>query len=104
MVELNWTLESERWLRKIFNYISIDNPQAASKIIHSIYETAQILKKFPESGYIYNRNKSQHIRILLYGHYRIAYLIKPDRNIDILGVFHGSLDMERYLKADNYEL
>lgn len=104
MVELNWTLESERWLRDIFNYISIDNPQAASATIESIYEMAQILKTFPESGYIYKKNQSQHIRILLYGHYRIAYLIKPDRNIDILGVFHGSLDMDRYLKEDKYDL
>src|SRR3989304_2541371 len=102
MVELNWTLESERWLRDIFNYISVDNPQAASATIESIYEMAQILKTFPESGYIYKRNQSQHIRILLYGHYRIAYLIKPDKNIDILGVFHGSLDIDRYLKEDKY--
>ena len=104
MVELNWTLESERWLRDIFNYISVDNPQAASATIESIYEMAQILKTFPESGYIYKRNQSQHIRILLYGHYRIAYLIKPDKNIDILGVFHGSLDIDRYLKEDKYDL
>lgn len=104
MVELNWTLESERWLRDIFDYISKDNPQAAFATIESIYETAQILKKFPESGYIYKKNQSQHIRILLYGHYRIAYLIKPDRNVDILGVFHGSLDIDRYLKEDKYDL
>ena len=37
------------------------------------------------------------IRILLYGHYRIAYLIKPNQDIDVLGVFHGSLEIERYL-------
>jgi len=35
---------------------------------------------------------------LLYGHYRIAYLIKDKNNIDILGVFHGALAIERYLK------
>jgi toxin ParE1/3/4 len=35
--------------------------------------------------------------MLLYGHYRIAYLLKPDDNIDILGVFHGALDLGRYL-------
>jgi len=103
MVELNWTLESERWITDIFNYISKDNPQAAFSTIKSIYETAQILKKFPESGYIYKRNKSYHIRILLYGHYRIAYLLKSDGNIDILGVFHGSLDIDRYLKEDKYD-
>ena len=32
----------------------------------------------------------------LYGHYRITYLIKDDRNIDILGVLHGSLDISKY--------
>lgn len=100
MVELNWTLESERWLKEIFDYISEDNPRAASATIKSIYETAQILKTFPESGYVYKKNRSRDIRILLYGHYRIAYLIRPDTNIDILGVFHGSLDMDRYLKYD----
>jgi hypothetical protein len=29
-------------------------------------------------------------------HYRIACLIKDDGNIDILGVFHGALDITRY--------
>jgi plasmid stabilization system protein ParE len=97
MVELNWTYEAEQWLHDIYDYISKENPDAALQTIESIYRTVQILKEFPESGYCYNRNHSHHIRILLYDHYRIAYLIKPDRNIDILGVFHGSLDIERYL-------
>jgi toxin ParE1/3/4 len=39
---------------------------------------------------------SRHVRILLYGHYRIVYLVKDGGNIDILGVFHGSLDITRY--------
>ncbi len=97
MVELNWTHEAEQWLHDIYDYISKENPDAALQTIESIYKKVQILKEFPESGYYYNRNHSHHIRILLYGHYHIAYLIKPDRNIDILGVFHGSLDIERYL-------
>ncbi len=37
------------------------------------------------------------MRILLYGHYRIAYLIKDENTIDILGVFNGALDIERFL-------
>ena len=32
----------------------------------------------------------------LYEHYRIAYLVKPGGNIEILGVFHGALDIDRY--------
>lgn len=34
--------------------------------------------------------------ILLYGHYRIAYLIEDDGDIVVLGVFHGALDISRY--------
>lgn len=54
-----------------------------------------MLVNFPEIGHRYWASP-RHVRILLYGHYRIAYLIKEDGNIDILGVFHGSLDITRY--------
>jgi plasmid stabilization system protein ParE len=46
-------------------------------------------------GY-YNLPSSRNVRVLLYGHYRIAYLVKDDGNIDILGVFHSALDITRY--------
>jgi toxin ParE1/3/4 len=65
--------------------------------VEGIYGKVQLLRQFPELGYRYDRHPTQHIRILLYGHYRIAYLLRPDDNIDILGVFHGALDLERYL-------
>jgi plasmid stabilization system protein ParE len=68
MAALNWTEEAQRWLRDIFDYIATDNPTAAARTV----------------------------RILHYGHYRIAYLIQADGNIDILGVFHGALDIERF--------
>lgn len=41
-------------------------------------------------------HSARNVRILLYGHFRIAYLIKPDGNVDILGVFHGALDITKY--------
>ena len=97
MVTIRWTHEAERWLRDIHDYIAMDNPDAAKRTVESIYEKAQILKDFPYSGYQHDEQPSGEIRILLYGHYRIAYLIKNDKNIDILGVFHGRLDIDRYL-------
>lgn len=98
MAEINWTAEAERWLRDIHDYIAQDSPESAIRTVEGIYERAQLLRHFPEIGYRYDRiPDDKHIRILLYGHYRIAYLIKPDRNIDILGVFHGALDIDRYL-------
>ena len=78
MANLNWTSESERWLKDIYDYIAADNPQAAGRVLEGIYEKAQILLRFPDAGYSYEGSEED-IRILLYGHYRITYLKRPDR-------------------------
>ena len=97
MAKINWTFEAELWLKDIHDFIAKDNPNAATRVISGIYKNVQILKDFPEIGYKYKGEPESEIRILLYGHYRIAYLIRNKDNIDILGVFHGALDIERYL-------
>ena len=97
MAEIRWSKEAVRWLKEIYHYIAEDNSEAADKIIEEIYLKVEIRKRFPESGYRYARYPEFHIRIMLYGHYRIVYLIHADKSIDILGVFHSSLDMDKYL-------
>ena len=97
MAIIRWTAESEKWLKDIHDFIFKDNPSAAIKVVKSIYSKTQTLKDFPDIGYKYRSEKEGDIRILLYGHYRIAYLIRIDNFIDILGVFHGALDIEKYL-------
>ena len=96
MAEITWTKEAQRWLEDIFEYIAADNRRAAVEVINGVYERAQFLASFPEMGYRYPVS-GQDVRILLYGHYRIAYIVKDDGNVDILGVFHGALEIERYL-------
>ena len=96
MAEIRWTEEAHRWLHDIYDYIAADNPGAAQKVVSGIYDKAQVLRSFPEIGYRYRAEAEGEIRILLYGHYRIAYLLKSPSSIDILGVFHGALDIDRY--------
>lgn len=95
MAEITWTREAERWLSDIYEYIAADNPVAAMETIQGIFDRAQILKGFPESGARY-RASPRHVRILLYSHYRISYLVRGDGNVEILGVFHGALDIDKY--------
>ena len=98
MAKIRWTYEAEVWLKDIYDYIAQDNPSAAARVIEGIYEKAQILRQFPDIGYKYRSEKEGEIRILLYGHYRIAYLRWKEKDlVDILGVFHGALDIDRYL-------
>jgi plasmid stabilization system protein ParE len=95
MAEISWTDEAQRWLNDIFEYIAADNRDAAARTVQGIYDRVQDLRRFPQLGARYSAS-SRHVRILLYGHYRITYLIKDDGNIDILGVFHGALDITKY--------
>jgi len=96
VAEINWTREAEIWLKDVYYYIAADDPEAAERTITNIYDKAQLLTNHPQLGYKYEPESSREIRILLYEHYRITYLVKPDGNIDILGVFHGALDIDRY--------
>jgi len=97
MAKITWTNEAQRWLKDIHDYIAPDNPIAAAGVIDGIYNKAQILKEYPDIGYKYEHQSGKDIRILLYGHYRITYLINADGDVDILGVFHGALEIENYL-------
>ena len=95
MATISWTAEAQRWLEDIFEFIAADDPLIAARTVQGIYERSQDLAAFPEIGQRYPAS-SRHVRVLLYGHYRIAYLVKSDGNVDILGMFHGALDISRY--------
>ena len=95
MAKITWTEEAALWLEDIYGYIATDSPAAASRTIEGIYDRAQDLVAYPEIGYRYLPSRRR-VRIILYGHYRIAYLITDNGDIDILGIFHGSLDISRY--------
>jgi plasmid stabilization system protein ParE len=95
MAQVTWTDEALRWLEDIFEYIAADNPDAAAATVDGIYERTQVLAQFPEIGHRY-MHSTRNVRILLFGHFRIAYLVKPDGDVDVLGVFHGALDITKY--------
>jgi len=56
-------------------------------------------KSFPTSAISTAFEEDGEIRNLLYGHYRITYLRRKKKDIvDILGVFHGALDIDKYIE------
>jgi plasmid stabilization system protein ParE len=93
--EIEWTDEARHWLRLIREYIAKDSIEAADRVIEGIWQKTQILAINPEAGFKYPIRERNDIRVLLYGHYRIAYVLH-DRTVTILGVFHAALDIDRY--------
>jgi toxin ParE1/3/4 len=98
MAKIIWTEEALNWLELIADYISQDKPSAAVRLLEGIYDKVQLLQNHPELGFRYESVVSRDVRVLLYGHYRIAYELAERNDVFILGVFHAALDIERYLK------
>jgi toxin ParE1/3/4 len=96
VARLIWTEEALLWLRDIHEHIAADDPSAAERTVEAIYARAQDLLAFPQLGYRYAAAR-QDVRILLYKHYRIAYFEDPAGDVVIIGVFHGALDLDRYV-------
>ncbi len=97
MGQVRWTEEAEHWLREIHDHIALDHPEAAWRTVRGIYDKVKSLGSFPERGYQHVSKRGRPLRILLYGHFRIAYHVNDDRDVTVLGVFHGALDIDRYL-------
>ena len=98
MVELYWTEEAKHCLQDIHAYIAQHNKVAAKSVVKSIQKKARLLQQFPRLGAVYPEITDREIQIIYYTHYRIAYLIVNEQRIDILGVFHGAMELRKYLR------
>ncbi len=97
MAKIIWTIESLDRLREIHNFIAEDSPRSAINVVSSIYDKVQLLQTFPLLGQRYERITDRHVREIIFGNYRIAYLVVTDSDILILGVFHAAMDIDSLL-------
>lgn len=91
-------MEAADCLEHVYDYIARDNLLAAHKVVAGISEKVQVLGRQPRIGHRYEPICDREVREILYGHYRIPYLVISGDLIEILGVFHGAMDIERHLK------
>lgn len=98
MAQIVWTLEAANSLEDIHDYVAEDNPIAAIGVVNGIYDKIQLLRDHPRIGQRYAPITDREVREIRYGHYRIAYLIKTENRLEILGIFHAAMDINHYLK------
>jgi plasmid stabilization system protein ParE len=97
VAEIIWTVEAVRWLDEIHAYIASDNKAAAEGVVSGIFDKVQLLATQPRLGQRYELISDREVREILFGHYRIAYLVRSEERIEILGIFHAAMEIERYL-------
>lgn len=92
MGAIRWTQEAVRRLRDIHEFIARDDPERAQHIAVAIHERCRALGS--DTGYRYQRQSDDHVRILTYEECRIAYRVKNAGDIDILGIFHDTMTIQ----------
>jgi toxin ParE1/3/4 len=94
-----WASVAENDLKEIIDYISLDSPQNALKILQKIKNKASCLYTLPEKGRIVRELQDQgisHYRELVVPPWRLIYRIS-ERKIYILSVIDSRQNVEDIL-------
>jgi toxin ParE1/3/4 len=86
-----WTPAALSDLKTISSYIEGQrNLATANRICRIIYETVQILRRFPESGKPGMEEGTRELVTPKLPTYIIAYRVMPDRAVEVLRIWHGA--------------
>ncbi len=97
MALLSWSAEAEACLRDIHDFIARERPQAALRVVLGILRVTEVLQDFPLAGSPYRLENDGDLRMLRHGRYRIPYLLPDADHVIVLGVFHETMNLDRFL-------
>ena len=89
-----WSRRGENSLERIIDALAAENPIAADKLLAGIFETVDLLERFPFIGARYERRgRRTSFREILHGRYRIFYRVDEQREtVYIMEIWHSSRD------------
>ena len=96
MARLTWTEPALQDLDEIAEYIALDKPEAAKKLVRNVFEKVERLEQHPHSGRKPPEFTKTVYREIIVGPCRIFY--RKDKNkIYILHVMRGERLLRKYL-------
>ena len=91
MGKVIWSPSALDDIDAIAEYIARDSIDRAALFVTRIFETTDLLQKFPLSGRVIPEIGDQSCREIIYGSYRIMYRVE-DNDVWVTGVVHGARD------------
>jgi len=86
-VIVRWSERARNQVREIFEYIALDRPNTAERILERFLERTELLAEFPEQGRVWGTKDRPDLRSIVHESHRIVYHI-GDGQIAILSVRH----------------
>jgi toxin ParE1/3/4 len=88
-VRVHWTNNAVNHLANIYEYIALNSPTYAKKMVDRITRRSEQIARHPHSGRMVPEYQAEDIRELIEKPYRIIYRVKPGQ-IDVLAVIHSA--------------
>lgn len=96
MVRLIWTDEALDGLNQIAEYIAVSNPQAAKKLVQTVFEKVSRVERFPESVRVPLELSESRYREVVVSPCRVFYKTDVDQ-VFVLYVFREERELKRFL-------
>lgn len=103
MAQVRWSLTAGNDLQDIENFIARDSVLHAITFVDRIVESADTLIKKPHIGRMVPEFNRPDLREVLFGNYRIVYLLKDD-GVLILRVVHGARDLLALVRREPWDI
>ncbi len=91
-MKVHWTATAQRHLRAIHDYIAQDSTGYALRMVDRLTRRSQQIGAFPMAGRPVPEYRTERVREVFEGWYRIIYRLKADQ-IDVIAVIHGARDL-----------
>ncbi|MDI1292767.1 MAG: type II toxin-antitoxin system RelE/ParE family toxin [Methylobacter sp.] len=99
MAQIIWTEPALLDLNEIAEYITLDKPDAARRLVKQVFSSVDRLEQFPESGRMPPELERSTYREIIVGPCRILYRVDQD-NVYIVYVMRGERQLRKYLLDD----
>jgi len=99
MAQIKWTEPALNDLNEIAEYIALDKPSAAQKLVKSVFKSVNRLKGFPKSGRKPSELPENNYREIIVGPCRVFYRTEESA-VFILYVMRGERELRQFILAD----
>ena len=97
-MKVRWTQTARDDLKAVWDFISRDSIFYANKFTDELLRATDVLEIFPEFGRIVPEIGDANTREIIYGSYRIMYLV-GDGNVFVTQIVHGARDFKPEYEA-----
>lgn len=99
MAQIIWTEPALNDLNEIAEFIALDKPSAAKKLVKEVFNSVKRLKDFPESGKTPEELAETHYREIVVSPCRVFYRVESNK-VYILYVMRSERQLRIFLLED----